>query len=46
MGVSQLTSDHRKPRAASLHDTTDTAFAMAVLWVIPVCAFVYAFLRL
>jgi hypothetical protein len=35
--------DHqRKPSAASLQDTTDTAFAMALLWVIPVTAFLLA----
>ena len=44
-------SQHRKPRLATLQhafdhdgDTTqrDTAFAMALLWVIPVVAFLLA----
>jgi hypothetical protein len=39
--------DHqRKSRAATLQDTTDTAFAMALLWFIPVMAFVLALTRL
>jgi hypothetical protein len=29
-----------------MHDAADTAIAMAVLWAIPVFAFVYAFTRL
>ena len=28
------------------HDATDTAIAMAILWAIPVFAFVFAFTRL
>jgi hypothetical protein len=46
MGVSQLTSQHRKPRVTTLRDTTDTAIAMVLLWAIPVLAFVFAFTRL
>lgn len=35
--------DHqRKPPAATLQDTTDTVFAMALLWVIPVMALLLA----
>jgi hypothetical protein len=29
-----------------LNDTADTAFALAVLWAIPVIAFLYALTRL
>jgi hypothetical protein len=39
-------SQHRRSRATTLRDTTDTAIAMAVLWAIPVFAFLYAFIRL
>ena len=42
MGVSQ----HRKSRATTAQSTTDTAFAMAMLWVIPVFAFVFTLMRL
>lgn len=35
-----------KTRAATLQDTTDTAFAMALLWVIPVLAFLLALTRM
>jgi hypothetical protein len=41
-----LTGNHRKPREANLQDATETAVAWAMLWLIPVCAFLYAFLRL
>jgi hypothetical protein len=45
--VSQHTSRRTKPRAATtLHDTTDTALAMAMLWAIPVLALFLAFMRL
>ncbi len=39
-------SAHRKSRVASLNDTSDTAFAMALLWVMPVTAFLLALTRL
>jgi hypothetical protein len=39
-------SQDRKSRATTLHDATDTAIAMAMLWAIPVFAFVYALTRL
>lgn len=39
-------SQHRKSRAATLNDTTDTAIAMALLWAIPVFAFVFTLTRL
>jgi hypothetical protein len=44
--VSRDTSQHRKSRATTLNDATDTAFAMAMLWAIPVIAFVLALTRL
>jgi hypothetical protein len=31
---------------ATLNDTTDTAFAMALLWAIPVIAFLFTLARL
>jgi hypothetical protein len=43
--VSQQTSQQTKPRATTLHDTTDTAIAMAVLWAIPVLAFLFVLTR-
>ena len=39
-------SQDRKSRVASLHDATDTAIAMAMLWAIPVFAFLYVLTRL
>jgi hypothetical protein len=39
-------SEDRKSRATTWHDATDTAIAMAMLWAIPVFAFVFAFTRL
>ena len=43
-------SQHRKSRETTasheLSDFSDTAFAMALLWVIPVMAFLYALTRL
>jgi hypothetical protein len=37
---------HQDSPAATLQDTTGTALAMALLWVIPVMAFVLALTRL
>jgi hypothetical protein len=39
-------SQHRRSRATTLRDTTDTAIAMAMLWAIPVLTFLYVFMRL
>jgi hypothetical protein len=44
--VSQHTSQQTKPRATTMHDTTDTAIAMVMLWAIPVLAFLFALTRL
>ena len=38
-------SQHRKSRVAALNDTTDAAFALAMLWAIPALAFVFMFIR-
>ena len=38
--------EHQKSRAAALQDSTDTAFAMALLWIIPLVAFVLALTRM
>jgi len=39
--------DHqRKSRTATVQDTTDTAFAMVLLWMIPVMAFLLALTRM
>jgi hypothetical protein len=46
----KVVSQHRKSRETTasheLSDLSDTAFAMALLWVIPVMAFLYALTRL
>jgi hypothetical protein len=39
-------SEDRKSRGTALQDATDTAIAMAILWAIPVFAFVFALTRL
>jgi hypothetical protein len=39
-------SHDRKSRGSTLHDATDTAFAMVMLWAIPVFAFVFALTRM
>ncbi len=39
-------SQQRKSRVATLNDTADTAFAMVLLWAIPVIAFVLTLTRL
>lgn len=39
-------SDDREPRATTLSDTTDTAFAMALLWAVPAVAFVLMLARM
>jgi hypothetical protein len=39
-------SQHRKSRVTTLNDATDTAIAMAMLWAIPVLAFLYVLTRL
>ncbi len=39
-------SQDRKSPGTTLHDATDTAIAMAMLWAIPVFAFVFALTRL
>jgi hypothetical protein len=39
-------SEDRKSPTSTLHDATDTAIAMAMLWAIPVFAFLYALTRL
>lgn len=45
-GIGSVMSAHRRTRVAQLNDTTDTVVAMALLWVIPVFAFVYTLTRL
>jgi hypothetical protein len=41
-----MVSQHRKSRATTLNDTADTAFAMALLWVIPVTALLLTLVRM
>ncbi|HEX5087239.1 MAG TPA: hypothetical protein VFV89_05480 [Nocardioides sp.] len=38
-------SQHRRSRLTTLNDTADTAFALAMLWAIPVIAFLYVLTR-
>ena len=46
MGNRANVSQERKSRVTTLNDTADTAVAMALLWAIPVCAFLLALTRL
>ena len=39
-------NDERETRATTLSETTETAFAMALLWAIPVLAFLLTLARL
>lgn len=39
-------SQHRKSPVTTLNDTADTAIAMALLWALPVIAFVITMMRL
>ena len=39
-------SQEQRSRVTAVQDTTDTAFAMALLWAVPVMAFVLALTRM